>query len=183
MNYIKKNIPNLFTGIRLLLIPVLIYLLYSHDFTSALYLIIFMGLSDAVDGFLAKRLNCISRFGEFFDPICDKLMLISATVTLAYIGLLPTWLVWLVIMRDLIIIGGGIVYYFYIEEFRAAPSLLSKANTFFQLLLVVIVIYSQINALPQQWIDGLIAIAASTTLLSGVGYMWTWGFNAVKAQT
>lgn len=182
MDYITRNIPNLLTGIRLLLVPILVYLLYIREFSSSLYLIIFMGLSDAIDGFLAKRLNCISRIGGFFDPICDKLMLIGATVTLAYIGLLPVWLVWLIIVRDLIIVVGGIAYYFYIEEFRAAPSLLSKANTFFQLLLTVIVIYGQIGAVPQQWIYGLINIVALTTLLSGVSYMWVWGLNAIKAR-
>lgn len=178
-----KNIPNLLTGIRLLLIPMLLYLLYTGNFHGSLYLIILMGLTDALDGWLAKRLDCVSRFGEFFDPICDKLMLVSVTVLLAYMELLPVWLVLLIIVRDLIIVVGGTTYYLCVEKFRASPSMLSKANTFFQLLLVVIVIYSQINAIPQQWIGGLINIVALTTLLSGLGYIWTWGISAVKAKT
>lgn len=181
MKFIMKHIPNLLTAIRFLLVPILIYLLYFGHFLAALYLIIFMGLSDALDGFVAKKLNCVSRFGGFFDSICDKMMLIAAAVMLAYIGLLPIWLVWLIIARDLIIVIGGSAYYFYIEEFLAKPSIISKANTFFQLLLIVIVIYSQIGIVPQQWIDGLITIVATTTLLSGIGYIWTWGRNALKA--
>ena len=177
-----RHIPNLLTGIRFLLIPVLIYLLYNGNFHGSLYLIILMGLTDALDGFLAKKLNCVSRFGEFSDPICDKLMLISATVILAYMGLLPVWLVSLIIARDLIILVGGISYYLCIEKFSANPSMLSKANTFFQLLLTVIVIYSQINAVPEQWLEGLINIVAVTTLLSGITYVWTWGRNALRSQ-
>jgi len=177
-----SNIPNLLTAIRLLLVPVLMYLLYLGHFSSALYLIIFMGLSDAVDGFLAKKLNCISRFGGFFDPVCDKMMLVGATVMLAYIDLLPVWLVLLIVARDLIIVIGGGAYYLYIEQFLAAPSIISKANTFFQLLLTVIVIYSQINFVPQQWISGLITVVMVTTVLSGVGYIWIWGRNAIKAS-
>ena len=182
MNSVTRHIPNLLTGIRLLLIPALIYLLLRGSFDGALYLIIVMGLTDAFDGFLAKKLNCVSRFGEFFDPVCDKCMLIGTTITLAYLGLLPVWLVLLIIARDLIIVAGGYVYYSYIEKFRASPSMLSKANTFFQLLLTVIVIYSQINFVPGQWIEGLINIVATTTLLSGIAYIWTWGRSAIKAR-
>ena len=182
MNSVTRYIPNLLTGIRLLLIPVLVYLLLIGKFTSALYLIIVMGLTDAFDGFLAKKLNCVSRFGEFFDPICDKFMLISTTITLAYMGLLPVWLVLLIIARDLIIVTGGYTYYLYIKKFRASPSVLSKANTFFQLLLTVIVIYSQINFVPAQWIGGLINIVAVTTILSGTAYVWTWGRSAIRAR-
>ena len=182
MHSVMRHIPNLLTGIRFLLIPVLIYLLYNGNFHGSLYLIILMGLTDALDGFLAKKLNCVSRFGEFSDPICDKLMLISATVILAYMGLLPVWLVALIIARDLIILVGGITYYLCIAEFSANPSMLSKANTFFQLLLTVIVIYSQINAVPEQWLEGLINIVAVTTLLSGIAYVWTWGRSALRAR-
>lgn len=178
-----RHIPNLLTGVRFLLTPVLIYLLYTGNFHGALYLIILMGLSDALDGFLAKKLSCVSRLGEFADPICDKLMLISATVVLADIGLLPVWLVLLIITRDLMILGGGIAYYLCIEKFRANPSILSKANTLFQLLLTVIVIYNQINAIPELWVAGLIHIVAFTTLLSGIAYIWTWGRSAVRARS
>ena len=182
MNSVTRHVPNLLTSIRLLFIPLLVYLLLSDYFEGALYLIIAMGLTDALDGFLAKKLNCISRFGEFFDPVCDKLMLVSTTITLAYIGLLPVWLVSLIVARDLIIVTGGYTYYLYIEKFRANPSMLSKANTFFQLLLTVIMIYSQINPVPGQWIEGLINIVAATTLLSGVAYVWTWGRSAVRSR-
>ena len=182
MNSVTRHLPNLLTGIRLLLIPVLVYLLLSGYFEGALYLIIVMGLTDAFDGFIAKKLNCVSRFGEFFDPICDKFMLVSTTITLAYVGLLPVWLVALIVARDLIIVTGGYTYYLYIKKFRANPSMLSKANTFFQLLLTVIVIYSQISFVPAQWIEGLINIVAATTLLSGISYVWTWGRSAIRAR-
>ena len=182
MNSVTRHVPNLLTGIRLLLIPVLVYILLSGYFEGALYLIIVMGLTDAFDGFIAKKLNCVSRFGEFFDPICDKFMLVSTTITLAYVGLLPIWLVALIVARDLIIVTGGYTYYLYIKKFRANPSMLSKANTFFQLLLTVIVIYSQISFVPAQWIEGLINIVAATTLLSGISYVWTWGRSAIRAR-
>jgi len=183
MNSIQRNIPNLLTGVRLLLIPLLLYLLYSGDFNWSLLLILVMGLTDALDGFIAKRLNCVSRFGEFFDPVCDKLMLVSVTVLLAYMGLLPLWLVALIIVRDLAIVVGGATYYYTIAPFRAAPSMWSKVNTFLQLLLVVIVIYSQIMFVPYAWLERLFYGVAITTALSGVGYVWTWGCAAILAKS
>lgn len=175
-----KNIPNIVTGIRFLLIPLLLYLLINKDFHNALYLLLIMGFTDALDGYLAKRMNWTSKFGEFFDPLCDKLMLVGIMLVLAWIELLPVWLVVIIVVRDIIIVMGGLAYHFCISSFRAAPSILSKCNTFFQLLLAGIVIYAQLNPAVEQFIPLLITIVTLTTMLSGIGYVMEWGINARK---
>ena len=175
-----KHLPNIVTSIRFVLIPLLLYLLVVEDFYYALYLLLIMGLTDALDGFLAKQMGWVSRLGEFFDPLCDKLMLVSTVLVLAFIDLLPVWLVVLIVARDIIIVTGGVAYHYYITQFRAAPSIISKWNTLSQLVLVAVVIYAQINPAIEQTIPWFIALVTLTTLWSGIGYVVEWGMNARK---
>ena len=175
-----KHIPNIVTSIRFVLIPLLLYLLIAKDFYHAFYLLLIMGLTDALDGFLAKQMGWVSRLGEFFDPLCDKLMLVGTVLVLALIGLLPIWFVALVVARDMIIVIGGLAYHYYVTQFRAAPSMISKWNTLAQLVLVAIVIYAQINPAVEQTIPWFIALVTLSTLWSGIGYIVEWGMNARK---
>ncbi|MDD9807902.1 MAG: CDP-alcohol phosphatidyltransferase family protein, partial [Gammaproteobacteria bacterium] len=117
-----KTIPNLITGLRLALTPVLVLLLLNGHFRPAFGLLLLMAFSDALDGFLAKRLGWQSRIGEFIDPLADKLMLVGAFVSLWWVGLLPAWLTALVLGRDAVIVAGGVAYHFCIGRFNARPS-------------------------------------------------------------
>ena len=137
------------------------------------------GFSDALDGYLAKRFHWTSRLGALLDPLADKLMLVSAFVTLAWLGLIPPWLVGLIILRDVVIVTGAIVYHMRIEKLEAAPSVVSKLNTFAQILLILAVMFSQaVRHLPSFWMDVLIYTVLITTLWSGFDYVWTWGRRA-----
>jgi cardiolipin synthase len=174
-----RDIPNLITGFRFLLVPPVVMLLVNERFGLALILFFVAGLSDGLDGYLAKRNNWTSRLGTLMDPLADKLLLVSCFVTLGWMGWIPLWLVALVVLRDLVIVGGAIVFHMRVEHIEAAPSIISKLNTFAQILLVLAVIFSRgIHELPAPWLDLVMYSVLATTLWSGFDYVWTWGRRA-----
>lgn len=137
------------------------------------------GVSDGLDGFLAKKMRWESRLGALLDPVADKLLLISSYLTLAWLGLLPAWLVVLVLLRDLVIVTGATLYHFRIEKVEAAPTIVSKLNTVLQILLVLLVITGQTFSVPVTGlIQAMVYAVAVTTVMSGFDYVFTWGRRA-----
>jgi cardiolipin synthase len=174
-----SDLPNFITFVRFLLIPPVVLLLLNRRYDAAMLVFAVAGFSDALDGYLAKRYHWTSRLGALLDPLADKLMLVSGFVTLAWLGLIPPWLVGLVILRDVVIVTGAIVYHLRIEKLEAAPSMVSKLNTFAQIFLILAVMFSQVfHPLPSFWRDVLIYAVLLTTLWSGLDYVWTWGRRA-----
>jgi len=178
-----SDLPNLITVFRFLLVPPVVLLLLKGHFGSALLIFAVAGFSDALDGYLAKRYHWTSRLGALIDPLADKLLLVSTFVTLGWLGLIPLWLVGLVILRDLVIVTGAIVYHMRIEQLEAEPSLVSKLNTFTQIVLVLAIIFTQVfRELPALWMDMLLYSVLVTTLWSGFDYVWTWGRKAWSSR-
>jgi len=132
----KKNIPNIITIIRFVLIIPIITSLLAREYPTALFVFFVAGVSDGLDGLLARRFNWTSRFGAIADPLADKMLMLLTYITLAYLGKIPLWLMAAVIGRDLIIIVGALLYHFVIEEPKYGASFISKVNTSLQLLLV-----------------------------------------------
>lgn len=171
-----RDIPNLITGLRILLVAPFLWLLLEERYGAALALFVIAGLSDALDGFLAKYYDWTSDLGGLLDPIADKLLLIGAILALGWLGELPSWLVALVIARDLIIVGGAIVYHLRIARFHAAPLLISKLNTLVQLALVcAVIVHYGLTPLPGWLLTSAIYLTALTTVWSGAAYIWRWG--------
>jgi cardiolipin synthase len=166
-----RFIPNLITLARFAAVPLLVWWLFDHQFNNALLLFFLMGLSDALDGYLARSFNWKTTLGSYLDPAADKVMLISTYVTLGALDLLPHWLVLIVIMRDVALLSGAVSYVSMTRRFEIAPSLISKVNTFVQILLVLAVVYSQINAFPFIMIQILIGLTLFTTIASGYDYL------------
>ena len=127
-------LPNAITLVRLGLVPVFIVVLKAQDYTVALLVFAVAGLSDGLDGFIAKRFNLVTRLGAILDPLADKVLLVSAYVMLTILGHLPFWLVLTVGFRDLLIVGGYLVYTSLIGPVAMRPTYLSKFNTFSGLL-------------------------------------------------
>lgn len=174
-----RDIPNLITVTRFLLVPPVVMLLLNERFGMALILFGIAGLSDGLDGYLAKRNHWTSRLGALMDPLADKLLMVSCFVTLGWLNMLPLWLVVLVVLRDLVIVGGAVVFHMRVERLEAEPSMVSKLNTVAQVLLVLAVIFSRgIHAVPDLWLDILMYTVLATTLWSGFDYVWTWGRRA-----
>ena len=166
-----RYIPNLITAIRLATVPLLVWWLYDGQFNNALSLFILMGLSDALDGYLAKYFGWKTALGAYLDPAADKTMLIGAYITLGALDLLPHWLVFIVILRDVAILAGALAYNFATRRLEIQPTLISKSNTFVQIILVLAVIYGQLNPVPDLLVQTLIGIAVFTTVASGLDYL------------
>jgi len=175
------HIPNLITSLRILLVAPFLWLLLQEQYGAALLLFIIAGVSDALDGFLAKYFGWTSELGSLLDPIADKLLLMGAILALGWLNELPGWLVALVILRDLIIVIGAISYHFLIERFTASPLIISKFNTLLQLTLVcAVIVHYGVTPTPTGLLTGLIYLTALTTVWSGAAYVWQWSRRARK---
>ncbi len=169
-----RYIPNLITAVRFLLVPPLVLMMSRGRFDYALLIFAVMGASDALDGFLAKRYGWQTKLGAYMDPLADKLMLVSSFVTLGWMGLIPLWLVALVIVRDLLIILGAGVYQAITHRLQMAPTLISKFNTLTQIVLVLTVMIHQLIALPLGLLKSILGLTVITTLSSGLHYLIVW---------
>jgi len=177
-----KDIPNLISITRILLTVPVVLALLNCSFDWALLLFVLAGISDGVDGFLAKQFHWQSRLGSLLDPLADKLLLVSSSLCLAWLGLLPLWLVVAVMLRDLIIVTGATLWNFRIDRLQAEPTIVSKINTFVQILLVLSVLVQQaLDILPVGVVSALVWITLATTVSSGIDYVWTWSKRAREA--
>jgi len=157
------------------MVPLLIFELKNENYQMALLVFLVAGVSDALDGYIAKKFNFVSNFGAVLDPAADKLLLVSAYIMLSIIGQMPFWLVLIVVSRDLFIVGGYMVVTSLMGAVSMSPSKLSKFNTFMQILLVVAILTDKAAGLDSQKIlTGLIYIVSATTIASGVHYFWLW---------
>jgi len=151
----------------------------TGQFMFALVIFAIAGISDALDGFLAKHYHWESRLGSILDPIADKLLLVASFTTLAWLGLIPIWLLWLVIGRDLVIVLGGVAYHYVVGKFELLPLWSSKINTVMQILLVLLVMLQQlwITEFQQLVTIGKWLVVASV-FNSGTEYVLVWGLRA-----
>jgi len=171
-----SQLPNLITVSRIALAPVLILLLKEQNYAASLGVFVIAGISDGLDGFIAKRFHLTSRLGSILDPLADKTLLVSSYVMLTFLDQLPFWLMLTVAFRDLLIIGGYLVYTSMVGPVQMRPSWLSKFNTLMQILLVIVILAQQATALVYPpLVDVLIYAVLLTTVGSGVHYIWIWG--------
>ncbi len=176
-----RDIPNLITFGRILLVLPVTWALLDGRYPLALGLFFVAGVSDALDGFLAKHYGWNSRLGALLDPLADKALLISCYAALTWNGLLPLWLLALVALRDVVIVSGAILYNYRVEPLDASPTRVSKLNTFLQIVLVLLVIFQQASGFGEaRWIDWLVYAVTLSIVWSGVDYVVTWGRRARK---
>lgn len=170
------NLPNIITLARLFAVPVVIWLILDGRFAAAFWLFIAAGISDGVDGFLARQFDWRSELGAMLDPIADKMLLVSIYVALGVEGMLPSWLVILVVSRDIMIVGAVLLSWAMDLEVVLDPAMVSKANTAVQIGLAGLVLGAAGFALDAEGAVriGVIAVAL-TTLASGLTYLLRWG--------
>ncbi|MBL4775549.1 MAG: CDP-alcohol phosphatidyltransferase family protein [Mariprofundus sp.] len=177
------NIPNLLTLARIILTPFIIYAIIEHQAVLALLLMAIAGITDMLDGAIARYFNQRSRVGAFMDPLADKLLLISTIVTLYFIDQIPLFLFLAVVFRDLIIVVGAIAYEMVTHKLEIQPSIASKITTFLQIVLVLIVLFEMAWQLPG---DALLHLAVwltfAFTCISGLQYMIVWMRKAVSDE-
>lgn len=176
-------LPNLITLARLLAVPVTVYLLLKSSYTAAFWVFAAAGLSDALDGYLAKRLGVQSEIGAYMDPLADKALIVGVFITLGYIGHVPLWLVLLIAFRDLLIIGGALLFQTLTQSLKMAPLMISKLNTVAQIALASVLLAELGLGLALPYLSaGLTYVVAATTFVSGTAYVVKWGWLAITLE-
>jgi len=169
------NIPNLITLGRILLVPVIIWAITSGQMAAAFVLFVIAGVSDAVDGFLAKRFHMQSEMGALLDPLADKALLVSIYVALGISADLPRWLVILVVSRDVIIIGAVIVSWLLDRPVPMKPLMISKINTVVQVTYAALALATLGFGFVLAPLDVILKVAVTLTTLASVGaYLVEW---------
>ncbi len=169
------NLPNIITISRLLLAPLIVFLMLKGLMGAAFLIFLVAGISDAVDGLVAKRFDQVTDLGTYLDPIADKVLLVSIYVTLGVGDHLPVWLVILVVSRDLLIVGGALLSHAMDMVLKIRPLLVSKINTTAQIALAAIVLGElRLGFDAGGLIPLVVALVAATTVLSGTNYLVQW---------
>ncbi len=169
------NLPNYLTLIRIAAIPLFLVLLSSRLYNYTLLVFLIGGITDALDGPVARFTNQRTRLGAYLDPLADKLLIISSLVVLTLIDGVPAWLTVLVLSRDVIVtLGYGTVYFVVEERMEIQPSTLGKINTFLLLLTITIVLVSLYDPtmIPSSLPYYLFLLSAVTTVISGLQYVY-----------
>ena len=176
MTLFTLNIPNIISLARLLAVPFTVWLILHGTILAAFWVFVVAGLSDALDGFIAKRFNLRTVIGGYLDPIADKALLVSVFVTLGQQGYLESWVVILAVFRDALIVCGVLMYQLLFGKLTIKPLLSSKINTTMQFLLVAVVLGLTGYGIDAQFeIMILTYLVAATTLWSGASYLIIWG--------
>ena len=167
MNYI----PNIISGIRILFIPIFVFLLINSNYIACLYLFLIMGLSDALDGIIARNFKCESIFGSYLDAIADKIMINTSFYFLCMIYVLPYYLFLIVLLRDLFIFAGILNNNSFTSNEMIKPLFLSKINTFIQIMLVLICLLFLNNLSSIEFIQDLTNAVIFTSIFSLFEYI------------
>ena len=169
------TIPNFITVARLLAVPLIVWLMIRDLYLLAAVAFAVTGISDAVDGFIARRYGQSSELGGYLDPIADKALLVSVFVTLGFKGVLPLWLIILAVSRDLLIVGAVILAWMVNRPLEMRPLWVSKFNTAAQILLVALALGERagVGAFTTAVQIGIFVVAAST-VLSAASYLREW---------
>ena len=179
------SIPNLITLGRILLVPVVVWAISSGALWIAFVLFLAAGVSDAVDGFLAKRFGMKTELGAYLDPLADKVLIVSIYVTLGITAVIPLWIVLLVVSRDFMIVGAIILSWLVDRPVAIRPHVVSKLNTVAQIAFACVVLGSLGFGIEAQTLTlVLMGLVAALTLLSVAAYVAEWirHMNAVASK-
>lgn len=169
------SIPNLISLARILLVPVLVWAIAAGEMLFAFLLFLGAGVSDAIDGFLAKRFGMSSELGRYLDPLADKVLIVSIYVSLGITEAIPRWLVILVVSRDIMIVGAVMLAWLVDKPISVKPLAVSKLNTAAQILFAGLVLAALGFQFDAGWLlTGAMAAVAVLTLLSVAAYVREW---------
>lgn len=167
-----RHLPNLICLLRIALIVPLLQAMLEGDQVRILVLFSLAAVSDALDGYLAKRFGWTSDLGRVLDPMADKLLLVSVFITAAWLDIAPWWVAAVAIARDLVIAFGALIYRVWFGPLRGRPTVISKINTGAQILYLLAVILASASGFPpREVIEAMAVVMVLTTLASGIDYV------------
>ncbi|HIO91802.1 MAG TPA: CDP-alcohol phosphatidyltransferase family protein [Leucothrix mucor] len=175
------HIPNIISLFRIFLVIPVIYLIWNDSWESAFSLVLLAGVSDGLDGFLARYFHWESDLGATLDPMADKILLVAIFIVLGLKGIVPQWLVILIVARDAIIISGLLLYKLMTNELKINTLFVSKLNTALLIIFVLLHLFNlAVVAVPGVFFDILIVMIVGTTVVSGALYVILWSNYFVK---
>jgi cardiolipin synthase len=178
------NIPNAITLLRIAMVPLFVYLTLHGFFDISIWLLLAAGVSDCLDGFIARRFNMKTFLGSVLDPLADKTLITASVISLSWVGLLPVWLAGAVVVRDLVIVSGAVTYYRRAGSIVMEPTLLGKASTFLQFILIFAVLGSRTALFPAgDLLPYLFGATLLATIVSGIQYVVVWGRKGADLNT
>jgi cardiolipin synthase (CMP-forming) len=181
MSGLELNLPNSISLGRLLLVPVAAWLIIHDRCGVAFWVLVAAGVSDALDGFVAKRFDRRTRFGAVLDPAADKAMLVSVYIALGVTQQVLPWLVFLIVFRDAMIVGGFLLIQAIAAPKDLDPLYISKINTGVQIIFAGFVLARAGLGLDPGWSDFILSfVVAATTISSGLSYVVRWARSIVR---
>ncbi|MCK5446307.1 MAG: CDP-alcohol phosphatidyltransferase family protein [Rhodospirillaceae bacterium] len=169
------SIPNFISMLRIVSVPFMVWLMLEGLYLGAFWLFAAAGVSDALDGFIAKVFHMETELGKYLDAIADKMLLVAVFVTMGAEGLIPNWMVILVVFRDLMIVGGALLFETLTGALKVKPLMISKINTTMQIVYAGVVLGAAGYKLDLVgFLDVLLALTAVMTVLSGISYIVGW---------
>ncbi|MCZ8314880.1 CDP-alcohol phosphatidyltransferase family protein [Phreatobacter sp.] len=169
------NIPNLLTLLRILLVPIIVWAIAQRQMEIALAAFVVAGITDAVDGYIAKHFDQQTELGAYLDPLADKALIVSIYVSLAIFGFIPPWVAILVVSRDIMIVGAVVLATLMEKPLTIQPLMVSKANTAAQIIFAALVLAAQGLKIDLGWAIMIAMYAvAGLTLASAAAYMVGW---------
>jgi cardiolipin synthase len=169
---IPINLPNSLTVLRILLVPVFVGLLLYGHYDAALITLLIAALTDILDGMVARITDQRTRLGEYLDPLADKLMLMSAIITLSVLNFIPLWAVIVVVSRDAILLAGTLIANLTETNINISPTALGKGTTFAQICYVIAVMLHVTGKVPDFLVDPFLWVMVALTMGSGVHYLF-----------
>ncbi|MGI9378081.1 MAG: CDP-alcohol phosphatidyltransferase family protein [Methyloligellaceae bacterium] len=168
-------IPNIISVFRIFLVPLVVWLIISNEMQLAFIVFLLAGISDGVDGYIAKQFNWTTELGAYLDPIADKALLVSIYVSLGYYEYLPAWLVIMVVSRDFLIVGAIMLSWMLERPVQMQPLPVSKVNTVGQIVLAALVLFTQGFGLGFSLLTTVVVwVVGALTVASAVAYLLTW---------
>ncbi len=169
------TLPNLITVARFIMVPLVILAMINGEMLTAFVLFLLAGVSDGLDGFIARNFNQRSELGAWLDPVADKSLLVSVFIMLGWLGALPSWLVIFAVSRDALIVGAVVLSSLLENPVEMRPLLISKANTMAQIVLLVLVLADLAGLARLDAVIGwMIYAVAGLTIASASAYLVTW---------
>ncbi len=166
------NLPNSLTVLRILLVPVFVGLLLYGHFDAALIVLLIAALTDVLDGMIARLTDQRTRLGEYLDPLADKLLLMSAIITLSVLDFIPIWAVIIVVSRDAILLAGTVIANLSDTDINISPTAMGKGTTFAQVCYVIAIMLQVTGQVPVSLVEPLLWVMVALTVGSGVHYLW-----------
>ncbi len=169
---IPLNIPNSLTVLRILLVPVFVGLLIYEHYNQALLTLIIAAVTDGLDGAIARMANQQTRIGAYLDPLADKLLLMSAFLTLSVLHLVPVWAVIIVVSRDIILLAGTLLARVIESSIDITPTILGKGTTLFQFVYITMVVLMTTGYVQLHIVTPTLGVMATLTVTSGAHYLY-----------